>query len=165
MIRFTVFGTPQPAGSKRAFPFRRGDGTLGAHVVDANSKSRDWKTAVSQTAAEQFRGELLEGPLAVEFTFRVVRPKGHFGKRGLLPSAPEFPTVKPDLLKLARGVEDALTNVVWRDDSLIVDEVLAKRYGERAGVDILVRPLAERAESGARATVTLPLFAAAGDGL
>lgn len=163
MIRFTVFGTPQPAGSKRAFPFRRGNGTLGAHVVDANPKSRDWKTAVSQTAAEQFRGELLGGALAVEFTFRVVRPKGHFGKRGLLPSAPEFPTGRPDLLKLARGVEDALSGIVWRDDALIVDETLAKRYGEQAGVDIVIRPLLGRVQVPAvHEEEPLPLFAAGG---
>jgi Holliday junction resolvase RusA-like endonuclease len=136
---------------------------MGVAIVDANPKSRDWKTTVSQTAAEQFRGELLDGPLAVEFTFRVVRPKGHFGKRGLLPSAPEFPAVKPDLLKLARGVEDALTGIVWRDDSLIVDEVLAKRFGEQAGVEIVIRPLPGRVPAPlGQDEAPLPLFAVAG---
>lgn len=150
MIRFTVFGTPQTAGSKRAFPIRRGGQVLGVRVTDDNPKSRDWKTTVSQTAAEHFRGELLDGPLSVELVFSLVRPKGHFGKRGLLASAPEHPTVKPDVLKLARAVEDALTNVVWRDDSLIVRETLWKRYGERAGVEITVERIpADEAERSA----------------
>ena len=142
MIRFTVFGTPQPAGSKRGFPIRRGGKGMGVSIVDANPKSRDWKTTVSQVAAEHCRGELLDGAVVAEFVFWLVRPKGHYGKRGLLPSAPEFPTVKPDVLKLARAVEDALTGVAWRDDALIVDEHLAKRYGEPAGVDIVIRQIA-----------------------
>lgn len=32
----------------------------------------------------------------------------------------------PDVLKLARGVEDALTGIVWRDDAQIVNESLSK---------------------------------------
>ncbi len=145
MIRFTVHGTPQTAGSKRAFPIRRAGQKLGVRVTDDNPKSRDWKTTVSQVAAEHCRGGLIDGAVVVEFVFWLVRPKGHFGKRGLLPSAPEFPAVKPDVLKLARAVEDALTGVAWRDDALIVDEHLSKRYGERAGVDIVIRQIAASA--------------------
>ncbi|MDP2317531.1 MAG: RusA family crossover junction endodeoxyribonuclease [Pseudomonadota bacterium] len=140
-MSFTVYGTPQPAGSKRAFPIRRSNGKMGASVVDANPKSASWKTVVSQTAAVHFRGDLLGGALEVVFNFVLARPKGHYGKRGLLPSAPEFPTGKPDVLKLSRGVEDALSGIVWRDDALIVDERLSKRYGETAGVGISIREL------------------------
>jgi Holliday junction resolvase RusA-like endonuclease len=142
-ILFEVFGTAQPAGSKRAFGFRRGDGSVGATVVDANPKSRPWKTLVSETAARVYSGPLLEGPLSVELVFEMPRPQGHFGKRGLLPSAPAHPTVRPDVLKLARAVEDALTGVLYQDDSQIVHEVLVKRYGERARLVVTVRrPLA-----------------------
>lgn len=142
IIRFTVPGVPQTAGSKRGFPLKMPDGKLRVRVVDDNPKSRDWKTAVTQTAAENYRGELIECPVALELVFDLVRPKGHFGKRGLLASAPGHPAVKPDVLKLARAVEDALTGVIWRDDALVVEERLVKRYGERAGVSITVRTLA-----------------------
>jgi len=140
-IVFEVFGTPQPAGSKKAFGFRRRDGRVGATVVDDNRKSRPWKTLVSETAAKVHPGPLLDGPLAVWFLFEVPRPKGHFGKRGLLPSAPNLPTVRPDVLKLARAVEDALTGVLYRDDSQIVHEVLMKRFGERARLLVTVKSL------------------------
>ena len=66
----------------------------------------------------------------------MLRPKGHFGKRGLLPSAPIAPIVKPDLLKLARAVEDALSGLVYKDDAQIVREILDKHYGEPARVEI-----------------------------
>ena len=38
----------------------------------------------------------------------------------------------PDVLKLARGVEDALTGIVWRDDAQIVNESLNKVVGAAA---------------------------------
>jgi Holliday junction resolvase RusA-like endonuclease len=90
--------------------------------------------------------ELLEGPLVLEFVFFRPRPAAHFGRRGLRPSAPEFPTTRPDVLKLARAVKDALTGVVWRDDAQVVDERLAKRFEEPARVEVRVR----RALEGAR---------------
>lgn len=142
-LSFTVPGVAQPAGSKRAYPFRRKDGRLGAQVVDDNRKSKPWKATVAECAlAARTSPELLDGALAVSFAVYLPRPKSHFGKRGLRPSAPAFPTVKPDVLKLARAIEDALTGIVWRDDAQIVKEVLSKEYGEPARVEIEVRVLA-----------------------
>jgi hypothetical protein len=58
-----------------------------------------------------------------------------------------YPSVTPDLSKLVRAVEDALTDAgVWRDDALVVRyHELEKRYaavGEGPGVLISIRPLA-----------------------
>lgn len=140
VISFFVPGKPAPAGSKRAFYNAR----LGrALVVDANANAKPWQAAVASTAAEHRNGAgLIDGPLEVEFIFYVPRPKGHFGTGRnaslLRASAPSHPTGRPDVLKLARGVEDALTGVLWRDDSQIVKELLRKEYGEPAGVHIEV---------------------------
>lgn len=132
-LAFTVHGSPQPAGSKRAF-FRGGR----AIVVDANKKTRPWKDQVAQIAGEAMAGrELMRGPIWLILRFYVRRPKGHFGKRGLLDSAPRFPATKPDVLKLARGVEDALSGVCYVDDAQIVSEELWKEYGpERVEIEI-----------------------------
>jgi Holliday junction resolvase RusA-like endonuclease len=135
-VAFTVHGTPAPAGSKRGFYNAKAGRVI---VTDANAKSRPWKAQVSDAAAEAMGGaELLQGPLSLELVFHVPRPKGHFGARGLRPSAPDFPAVKPDVLKLARAVEDALSSIVYRDDAQIVTEFLLKRYGEPARVEVLV---------------------------
>lgn len=137
MIAFNVFGKAEPAGSKRAF-VRNGH----AQVVDANSKAKDWKSQVAATAASHFAGELLSGPLAVQFTFFTPRPAGHFGQGRnagtLKPSAPAYPTSRPDVLKLARGVEDSLSGVIYRDDAQIVEEHLSKRYGAPARCEIRI---------------------------
>lgn len=143
MIRFTVYGKPQPAGSKRAFPFRKRDGKLGVAVSDMNPNARDWKNAIASAARLAYGdGPLLDGPLRVAFVFTFARPKGHFGSgsrsQTIKGSAPKCPAVKPDLLKVARGAEDALTGVIWRDDSQICAEHLVKFYGEPAQLEVLI---------------------------
>lgn len=162
-ITFTVAGKPEPAGSKRAFSWRARDGRSGTSVVDANPKSRGWKTLVSAAAAASFSGELLDGPLSVEFTFEVPRPQGHFGTRGLRPAAPAHPTTRPDVLKLARAVEDALSGIVYRDDSQIVRETLVKKYGEQSRLTVRIeRPwgVVDSAEPEQRLLISDPINAA-----
>lgn len=137
VISFTVFGDAKAAGSKRGFKSKGGR----IIIVDANKNSKPWKQEVAGVAAETMASlglSLLTGPLEVTFRFFRPRPAGHFGKRGLLPSARPHPSTAPDLLKTARGCEDAMTGIVWKDDALIVDEHLSKRYGEPARVEITV---------------------------
>lgn len=141
-LLFTVHGLARPAGSKRAFPFQRREGGLGVRVTDDNPKSRGWKNLIAGAAADAHAGRpLLQGPLRLVLAFYLPRPKGHFGRKGLLPSAPGRPIVKPDVLKLTRAVEDALSKVVWRDDAQIVCEELGKFYGEPARVEVFVEEL------------------------
>lgn len=145
-VSFTVYGVAQPAGSKRAFQNRH---THRIVVVDDAKKSRPWKTDVAQAAGVAMvgRGELLDGPLLLELTFWMPRPKGHFGTGrnagSVKGSAPRFPIVKPDVTKLVRAVEDALTAVVWRDDAQVVTQTAQKAYGEPARVEVRVIPISQ----------------------
>jgi Holliday junction resolvase RusA-like endonuclease len=128
IAEFWVPGIPAPGGSKRAFVVAGK-----ARITDDAKGNRDWKTKVAQVAHEAHEGPLLMGPLRVRFEFYVLRPKGHWGARGLRPSAPLHPTTKPDVLKLARSTEDALTGVLWGDDSQTVTLELEKRYSPSQG--------------------------------
>jgi Holliday junction resolvase RusA-like endonuclease len=127
-IQFFVPGIPAPGGSKRAFVVNGR-----AVVTDDAKRNKPWRAAVAQAGYEAHAGPLLDGPLAVSFTFVLTRPRGHYGKRGLKPSAPKHPAVKPDVLKLSRSTEDALTGILWRDDSRTVALTARKTYGEQAG--------------------------------
>jgi Holliday junction resolvase RusA-like endonuclease len=143
LFTLTVFGTPEPAGSKRAFSWKAKDGRTGSNVVDANPKASGWKDQVAHQAGLAWGvNPPLDGPLKVRLTFFRQRPAGHYGSgrnAGVLkPSAPAYPTSRPDALKLARGVEDSLTGIVWRDDSVIVTELLEKRWGHPERVEIEV---------------------------
>jgi Holliday junction resolvase RusA-like endonuclease len=137
VIAFTVYGKPEPAGSKRAFVVAGK-----ARVVDANKNAKGWKDRVAQVAGEHFGGELLDGALSLELTFYSPRPRSHYrtGRNAhlLRPSAPEFPTTRPDAGKLARGTTDALTGVLWRDDAQVVDDLSHKRFGEPARCEVRV---------------------------
>jgi Holliday junction resolvase RusA-like endonuclease len=139
----TVYGEAQPAGSKRALYH---SGMRYPAVVDANPASKGWKNLVATEAAKAWDGPLLDGPLALEVAFYRPRPAAHFGtgrNAGVVKtSAPAYPTSRPDVTKLLRGVEDALTGIVWRDDARVVRQRAEKFYGEPARVEIKVCLLA-----------------------
>lgn len=149
-LSFFVSGIPQTAGSKRAFPIsRKGDNGqrvfTGRHIiVDANPKAKDWKAQVAHEGELAMnlpadRQGLLDGALEVRFTFQMPRPQNHwsnskkYGDR-LKANAPIRPITRPDCLKMARAAEDALTGVIWHDDSQIVIERLEKRYSDKPGL-------------------------------
>lgn len=133
LLTFTVHGVAAPAGSKRGFYNKKAGRVI---VTDDSARSRPWKAQVADAAAQALAAHPdpppFDAALYLEIHFYVQRPKGHFGtgkNAGVVrSSAPTRPTVKPDLLKLARAVEDALTGVCYRDDSQIVSEHLFKHY-------------------------------------
>lgn len=143
-VQFEVHGKPEPAGSKTAF--KRKDGSVG--VRDANKNSKPWQAVVADAALEAMVDDagalrdMMAGPVGLAVVFFQTRPKGHFGtgrNAGVLKSsAPEFPTKAPDATKLLRGLEDALTGVVWVDDAQVVDQAVSKRYADRPGARVIV---------------------------
>lgn len=142
-VEFDVFGVAKPAGSKRAF---MRPGMAHPSVVDANPLSREWKNLVADKAAlEMGEDPPLDGPLKLGITFYMPRPKSHYGSGRNVNivklSAPPFPTSMPDLTKLTRAVEDAMTGIVYRDDAQIVVQMILKRYAERPHAHILVGTL------------------------
>jgi Holliday junction resolvase RusA-like endonuclease len=128
MFTFFVPGIPKPGGSKRGFIL---PGTKRVIITDANPKSRDWKTSVSQVANDHGVTPL-SGPLELSIDFIFPRPKGHFGtgknEYVLKASAPQHHTVKPDATKLTRSTEDALTGIAWRDDAQVAVQTISKWY-------------------------------------
>lgn len=129
-LSFFVPGICQPAGSKRIG--RHGDRPI---VLDANPKASDWKQRVALAAAEEKRKagieRLLTGALKLQVWVFRSRPKGHLNAKGeVRPSAPKYPTGKPDLTKLVRGLEDGLRGVVYTDDALIVEQRNCKWWAD-----------------------------------
>jgi Holliday junction resolvase RusA-like endonuclease len=148
VLRFEVNGKAQPAGSKRAF-VRGGR----AQVVDANKGAAPWKNAVADAAARA-RGTnpLIECAVIVDVFEWRLRPKSHYGKRGLNAAgrAKPYPTSAPDTGKIARGVHDGLAGAVLRDDAQIVDGRNVKRWGDREHTLVLVAIADDRADLIAR---------------
>lgn len=134
MIVLDVLGTPAPKGSARAF-YKAGM-KRAVIVKDNSERQKAWDGAVRAAAADVVG--IVDAPpfvdlaLGVVIVFRVARPSGQWGKGKnagrLTPSAPKFPRGKPDIDKLARTTLDALTGIVFDDDSRIVRLDLAKVY-------------------------------------
>lgn len=141
-LHFSVLGLPVPQGSKRVFNGRLVDanhGTLrpyralvaaeGAAALARRICTPETSTGVTG-AKELLSGGAEPAPaptreaVAVALRFGLPRPKGHWGTGRnadrLKPSAPAWPATKPDVDKLERAVLDALTGVLWADDSQVV---------------------------------------------
>jgi Holliday junction resolvase RusA-like endonuclease len=142
-LTFFVPGVPAPGGSKKTFIPKGGSRPV---VVDAGGKrNKDWRATVVKFAYDatidyrEYR--MFEGPILVSLKFIMPRPKAHYGKKGLKITAPLYHTSRPDVIKLARSTEDAMTGIVWRDDAQIAVEHLEKVYGETTGAEITIRTL------------------------
>jgi Holliday junction resolvase RusA-like endonuclease len=131
-------GEPAPGGSKTAIPAMRDgkpvykNGRQIIHMVDAGKHNKRWKKAVAACGRQVWVGrDPLDEPLAVEFIFRYERPDYHFNAHGgLTKKAKERPTGPPDTTKLIRSTEDALTEIIWKDDSRIVEQIGRKIWAD-----------------------------------
>lgn len=141
-----VPGKPATAGNKSAFPFKRPDGSLGVRVTEGRTgasreHARSWRDDLrsAATAAAEREGWEMPGAKAhLSLTVVIVRarPKGHMGtgrNEGVVKPAliERRPVERPDTLKLVRAIEDALTGILWHDDSVFCDHDLRKRFGDQ----------------------------------
>jgi len=147
LVRFTVSGRAEPRGSKTIGKAKNGR----TFIRDDNPHSKAWMQRVAK-AGRQAMGstEATDSPVVLVITIFRPRPKGHFGTRGLLLSAAAYPATKPDLTKCVRGIEDALNDVVWTDDSRVVEQRTKKRFGDREEVLIEVYVMPSTLREGGR---------------
>lgn len=146
LVSIDVPGIAQTQGSLK--PLVRGGKVV---VIHDNRRLRPWRDALIWHAREAMADRPpMRGPVGIEVEIRLPRPKSHFGRRGLRPSAPGWPAVRPDSDKLLRAILDGLGEAwVWQDDGQVVRGRFAKRYcrkGESPGVHIELWALEERAD-------------------
>jgi Holliday junction resolvase RusA-like endonuclease len=140
-ITLIAYGSPAPQGSKRHVG--------GGRMMESSKKLRPWRQDV-KAAAEAYIATRapwapIDAPVLARMVFTVPKPA----------SAPKtrrtYPCRMPDVSKLVRSTEDALTDAgVWKDDARVVEySRVAKVYpGEdpealdRPGVRIIVEALA-----------------------
>ena len=126
---------PAPQGSKRHV----GRGVM----IESCKQVKPWRTLVTQTAVE-VGASPIKGAVTMDVEFIFPRPKSHFRANGdIKPNAPYLHSVKPDVSKLIRSTEDALSAVAFEDDARIGQTFAIKRYagdGELPGAVIVVSP-------------------------
>ncbi len=130
-IAFSVPGQPRPQGSHRVLVGPDGRTRV---LESAGRALAEWRSAVAWAARIASRGRPLEGPVAVEATFLVPRPRRPAGA---------LPARRPDLDKLLRALLDGLVaGRAISDDSQVTDVWCRKRYAEGPPETLVeVRPL------------------------
>jgi Holliday junction resolvase RusA-like endonuclease len=107
VIEIRVYGLPAPQGSKRHV----GNGVM----IESSKNVKPWREAVKWAARDTIHADKtpVRGPVEVVMAFTMPRPKS--AKKGARADK------RPDLSKLVRSTEDALTDVgMWEDDARVV---------------------------------------------
>ena len=120
-IELEILGDPAPQGSKRIIYGR---------IVEASSeKLKKWRRAIADACTEARTTQDYFFTDAVEVTaiFYLPRPKS------VKPDKREYPTVPPDLDKLARGLLDGIgqSQMIWGDDSQVIKLSVQKHYDDK----------------------------------
>ena len=129
-VAFAVAGTPVPQGSTRAF-------VVNGRAVTTSTSGQNlkhWRQSIAQAAQDARGGEFADRgvPVTVRLRFLLQKPKS-------APKRVTQPTTKPDADKLIRAALDALTGVVFADDSQVVTLTAWKEYAIGApGVSVEV---------------------------
>ena len=133
VLQGEVIGKPATAGSKRTgvvtvkgpggrrVPKMRGGRVQTFTADDQGEQGKAFRSSIIDVVRELYEGAPLDVPLALELVEYRPRGSGHFGtgrNAGVLKgSAPAYPAVRPDISKILRAFEDALANVLIREDS------------------------------------------------
>lgn len=140
-VKFTVYATPIPQGSMKGFVLPgKGGAKPRAILTSDNTKLKPYRGEVTREAMVALRNAGMQEPMAARHVpvsmvidFYLSRP----------PSVPRKRTemvVKPDLSKLVRSTEDAMTGILYVDDAQVVELSVRKHYGlpERVEVSVSV---------------------------
>jgi Holliday junction resolvase RusA-like endonuclease len=140
-LTFTVPGVAQTKGSTRAFIPK---GWTRAIITNDNPKAKGWQQLIAEHATQALAHSRLQPfpdcPIVLDVWFYFPRPQKFLTKKYAAVDVPH--TTKVDADKALRVVADALSGVVYPDDSRIVDAYVHKRYcgaGELPRAVITVR--------------------------
>lgn len=140
-----VEGKPAPKGSWS--PITRGGKT---RFIPSNKNSASWQKKVKEHCIGYIDEPFLKPEafrIGLSFCFK--RPKSHFGtgrnSDKLKPNAPKYMIKTPDLDKLERSILDAMTGIIYEDDSQVADLISKKRYSDEGkdGVIIYIERIKE----------------------
>ena len=174
MIEFEVSGLPKPQGSKTAMVIPPKNLVSSLHAIAGSKDPRkafyaatstivkevagdalkEWREEVEDAAKEVMKGKTIYAePVAVTLVFFLRRPKKDY-RTGLhagviKDSAPTFHDKTPDIDKLTRAVFDAMTEVVYGDDSMVVRMQCVKDFAKvrhETGCRVLVEPIRCRSQ-------------------
>ncbi|MDR3083698.1 MAG: RusA family crossover junction endodeoxyribonuclease [Streptomyces sp.] len=152
-LTIVVHGDPAPQGSKRYAGHRLNarSGRVSALLLEQSKRVKPWRERVHAAAIAAIRDfddwKPLDGPIAADMAFTVrTKPESRpvWWPKDIRWSKTLHwrPASSPDLSKLARSTEDALTTArAWKDDARLVEYGhLAKYYAGDPHPEALPEP-------------------------
>ena len=136
-IAFVIPGTP--VGKGRPKFARRGNFV----TTYTPEKTAIYENLVKVKAQEAMNGRpAIEGAVSVVVALYVTPPASWSQKKQRAALAGElYPTSKPDVDNVIKGIFDACNEIVWRDDKQACDVRVIKRYDQTARAAVEVRSL------------------------
>ncbi len=131
-VTFTVPGDPVPQPRPRVST----RGGYGRAYVPANHPVHEFRSRVAH-AAQAAGLTQTTSPVTITIEATFGRPRSHYRKAGVKPSAPELP--RPDCDNLAKAVLDALQEAMG-DDTKVSRLVVEKRWGYEGGTTVTIAP-------------------------
>jgi len=134
-FQIDVIGQPVPQGSLRRTRYT---------IIHANDEAlKLWRNKVQIEITDNMPEDWDQtAAVSVVADFRFARPKSHFGKKGLRPSAPKHKTTRCDLDKCIRAISDSMEQAyLVEDDSQIIQWMATKRWmreDEKPGVHLTI---------------------------
>lgn len=120
VVEFIVPAIPVPQPRPRATI--RGNHAAVYHPK--NTPVEDFKATCRLAASEAYSGPPLDGPLRLDVEFVFPRPKAMFWKTKPMPRV--WHTKKPDRDNVDKSLMDALSGLLWHDDSQVCDGRIQK---------------------------------------
>ena len=145
MIAFTVPGAPQGKGRPKVVKI------AGFTRMATPAKTVAYEGLVAHAAQAAMAGRpMFDAAVACCVDILAPVPASWSGKKQRMALAGEvLPTTKPDADNVVKAVFDGLNGVLWRDDVLVVDLHVRKRYAATPCVQVRVW-LAEQATQQAQ---------------
>jgi Holliday junction resolvase RusA-like endonuclease len=100
-------------------PVAKGRPKFGNGHAYTPAKTREAEETIAWYARENYKGDPLEGAVALKVIFHMRRPKGRKGM---------YHATRPDCDNIVKLVSDSLNEVLYRDDGQITDLHATKLY-------------------------------------
>jgi len=146
---FTIDCEPRGQGRPRARIVQSNDRKMKPFVsVYDDPKDKKAKCLFALAAREFAPKKLIDQAIRVDTTFYMPRPKLHYGTGKNADKLKDryvniYHTKKPDIDNLSKLVMDALTGVIWTDDSIVCKGFTEKVYARKPRVEVKIKLLEE----------------------
>lgn len=147
-IAFRVNAEPLPQPRQRFRTAKVGGKVIPVAFRPKNLPVQSYKDSIRKAAREVHHGPPLTGPLKVDVV--AVFPRLKSMRKKTRPMLREWKSTKPDNDNMEKAVWDALTGLLWHDDSQIADNRFRKFFADGQEIPhliVIVQPIIDDTET------------------